>query len=309
MTICVHGPDGHDGRLPLYGTATERARAWLLIEHPGPWPAHLDEMKTPPPMGSVVSEAEERGIRVQLIRRPRERRVPPPLQVYAAWSAGPDAWIEGRELAGRGDLRQLDLDALAEGRSPLLGERIGGRLLLVCTHGRRSACCARLGRPLAVTLADRFPEQVWETTHVGGDHFAANLVCLPHGLYYGRVSPTGAGTVAAAYGRGEIVLEHYRGRAGLPGPLQAAEYFVRAETGRLLIDEVSVESAEGLTAGPAVTEALVHANGSRYRVVVEEVAEAERGTCGLPCPEADARYRLVDLAPAAAGLSLRQSAE
>lgn len=248
----------------------------------------------PPALEAAVNAAERRGIRVQLIRRPHGRRVPPPFQIYAAWSAGSDVWIEGEELSGHRDLARLDLDALAEGRSPELGPRSTGRLLLVCTHGRRSACCARLGRPLSTALAERYPAEVWETTHVGGDHLAANLVCLPHGLYYGQVGPADADAVASAYERGEITLERFRGRAGAPGPLQAAEYFVRKETGRRLIDDVAVESS---ATGSAVTEALVRANGSRYRVVVEEAPTTDLVSSEATCSDGDSRFRLLDLAP------------
>lgn len=293
MTVCVHDPGGHDGTFPLYGTATERAKAWLLIEHPGPWPAYHGEMKMSPALKSAVAEAEAVGVRVQFIRRPNGRRVPPPLHTYAAWSAGSDVWIEGGELSSHAELSGLDLGALAAGRSPALGARRTGKLLLVCTHGRRSACCARLGRPLAIALAERFPEEVWETTHVGGHDFAANLVCLPHGLYYGRVGPASGAAVVTAYGRGEIALEHYRGRAGVPRSVQAAECFVREETGRRVIDDVVVESS---VTGSTVTEALVRANGTRYRVVVEENAPARRPACGPAGPDGDIRYRLLDLA-------------
>lgn len=295
MTACVHG--GHDGVTPMYGTAAERARAWLLIEHPGPWPAYHGGMKMAPALDAVITEAAARDIRPQFIRRPHGRRMPPPVQVYAAWSAGSDVWVEGRELASYAELAQLDLDALATGRSPGIGTRGGDRLFLVCTHGRRSACCARLGRPLAGALARQFPEEVWETTHVGGDDFAANLVCLPHGLYYGQVRPADAAAAAIAYERGEIMLEHYRGRAGLARPLQAAECFLREHTGHRFIEDLSVESA---ATGSAVTEALVRANGSRYRVVVEEAAAETSRTCRMI---GAAGYRLLDLAPTTATLS------
>jgi len=74
---------------------------------------------------------------------------------------------------------------------------------------------------------------VWETTHVGGYRFAANLVILPHGLYYGPVSVALAATAIDAYQRGAIVPERYRGRAGQPTPVQEAEYARLAEAGSL----------------------------------------------------------------------------
>jgi hypothetical protein len=66
-------------------------------------------------------------------------------------------------------------------------------------------CCARLGVPLAQALAARHPGPVWETTPVGGHRFAANLVLLPHGLYYGPVTVGGRRRdrrVPARLGRG-----------------------------------------------------------------------------------------------------------
>ena len=58
----------------------------------------------------------------------------------------------------------------------------------MCTHGRHDACCAERGRPVAAALTAARPEQTWEVSHVGGDRFAANLLVLPEGLYYGQVT-------------------------------------------------------------------------------------------------------------------------
>ena len=74
------------------------------------------------------------------------------------------------------------------------------------------------------------PEQTWESSHLGGDRFAATMIVLPHGLYYGRVSPTDAVTVVDRYLQGEIVEEFYRGRSSLSNVAQAAQSFARAAT-------------------------------------------------------------------------------
>jgi hypothetical protein len=87
-------------------------------------------------------------------------------------------------------------------------------LYLACTHGKRNVCCARLGGLLAQALAARHPGPVWETTHVGGHRFAANLVLLPHGLYYGPVTVVLAAAAIDAYQRRSVVVDRYRGRAG-----------------------------------------------------------------------------------------------
>jgi len=90
-------------------------------------------------------------------------------------------------------------------------------------------CCARLGGPLAQALAARHPGPVWETTHVGGHRFAANLVLLPHGLYYGPVTVRLAAAAIDAYQRGSVVVDRSRGRAGQPQAEQETEYARLAE--------------------------------------------------------------------------------
>ena len=161
-----------------------------------------------------------------------------PLRIYLGWSAGPRPWLARGTIAEAGDLARLDLAALALGRRGGYGDPVPGPLLLVCAHGRRNVCCARLGRPLAAALAQRYGTAVWETTHVGGDRHAANLVILPHGLYYGPVDPASADAAIDAYRRGEMILERFRGRAGQAESTQTAEYVVRRLTGVRGIDDV-----------------------------------------------------------------------
>ena len=94
-------------------------------------------------------------------------------------------------------------------------------MYLVCTHGRRDACCGGLGSQLARTLtAEGYP--VWETTHLGGHRFAPNFVILPHGLYYGPVDAEGAVAAIEAHLNGVISVRGFRGRAGIPTADQVA---------------------------------------------------------------------------------------
>jgi hypothetical protein len=264
----------------LAGTAPARTERWLLVEHPGPWPLRpLDGLTGQ--AREVLERAEALGIRVQLIRRPGRRRRTSPHQVYAANTAGPA--LEGRELDDLAELATLDLEALAAGRSPGLGEPVGGPVFLVCTHGRRDTCCAQFGRPVAEAVSRDHPGRVWETTHLGGDRFAASAVCFPHGLYFGRLDPVSGPAVAAAYARGEVVLEHFRGRAGRPEAAQTAEHHVRHHTGALGVGDVEIE---GSTVGDAGTTVVVRARERRYRVVVETGAATV--SRGLTCRAAEA---------------------
>ncbi|TDC83533.1 sucrase ferredoxin [Actinomadura sp. 7K507] len=287
---CGHCPGSHTGERPCLASATAKARAWLLVEHPGPWPERIEDLARPAPIAEAVRAAQRAGVRPQLIRRPGRRRGNPPVQVYAAFSYGDEVWIEGRELAAPAELESLDLDALAAGRSPGLGEPVAEPVLLVCTHGRRNACCARTGAPLARALTARFDRLVWETTHVGGDRFAANLVCLPHGIYYGELGEAQAVAAVDAYLRGEVVLDRLRGRAGTPEAAQAAEHFARTHTGRLGLGDVTVVS---LTGGTSRYESVVAVQESRYRVVVETVQQST--PCGPDCGENTKTYVVREL--------------
>ncbi|GAB3967730.1 sucrase ferredoxin [Actinoallomurus acanthiterrae] len=284
---CTHCPGSHTGERPCLASATTKARSWLLIEHPGPWAERIEDTDLPDPIAEALARAARQGVRAQFIRVSGRRRATPPLWVFTGFSGdtAPDGWpvtpwLEGRELADPAELAGLDLASVAAGRAPGFGAPVADPLLLVCAHGRRNACCARTGAPLARALGERFGDQVWETTHVGGDRYAANLVCLPHGLYYGDLDEQRAVAAARAYHRGEVTLDRYRGRAGLPEPVQAAEHFVRAHTGIVAVAGVTVESMIADTA-------VVRAGLARYRVRVERVQPA---ACGPGCSENLATY-------------------
>ncbi len=221
-------------------SAPEASRAWLLIEHPGPWPAEPTETLLPAPLGALVAFAAGLGVRVQMIRRPGRRPARDLRHVFVGWTAGTGPWLRRHELsAGSAALTEPDLKELSTGIPPAFGSPAEEPVFLVCTHGRRNACCARLGAPLAQALGARTPGQVWETTHVGGHWFAANLVILPHGLYYGPVGVDAATAAIGAYRQGTITPARYRGRAGQPQATQEAEYARLTRAGSLELADLA----------------------------------------------------------------------
>jgi hypothetical protein len=261
--VCEHGSECHDGTESSAASAPEASRAWLLIEHPGPWPHEAAEAAQPAPLTALVESAEEFGLRVQMIRRPGRRQVGDVRSVFLGWAADPEPFLRRAEVsASAPELAERDLKELAAGIMPSFGVVWDDPVFLVCTHGKRSACCARLGAPLAQTLAARHPGQVWETTHVGGHRFAANLVILPHGLYYG---PVGVGPAAAAidaYQRGSVLPDRYRGRAGQPRAVQEAEHARLLEAGALPLALSEADFHEGSgTAGSTRSFAIMDAPG------------------------------------------------
>jgi hypothetical protein len=154
--------------------------------------------------------------------------------MFAGWTVGNDPWLRSASVPAvpdASDVPVLDVDALSAGRSLSFGVAVREPVFLVCCHARRNACCARFGTPLAQALAGRYPGQVWETTHLGGHRFAANLVILPHGLYFGPVDSETAAAAIEAYRHGGIAVNRYRGRAGQPHDIQVSEHSRLIEAG------------------------------------------------------------------------------
>ena len=293
---------------PLVGTAPSATRGWLLIEHPGPWPAFGLPHDVPAPVARFSHLALQHGVRTQLIRRPDRtgRQVTLPTVLIAGGSAS-ERWLERCTLTDPRALCELDPAGFSTTRPPGFGAPVEAALL-VCTHGRREVCCARNGRPVALALAERFGPLAWETTHVGGDRFAANLVHLPSGWYFGRLEPPEAVRVAEAALDGRIELDRFRGTAGLPEAAQAAECLLRQALGiergdavRYLGDtesdgEVERDGEESDASLPRVyTERFAVIGAGVHEVTLErhEAAGARLTSCSAGTVEAPAGYRLL----------------
>ena len=288
---------------PLRASATF-APAWLLVEHPGPWGEKaLSGGRFPAGLAAALDRSSDQaGVRVNLIRR-HGRSGGHGTHVFAANPAA--GWVTGTVLDDPHEILGLDLAALARGERPAAdGDEPGrrgwrehdGPLFLVCAHGRHDPCCAENGRPVARALSARFPARTWETTHLGGDRFAANMVCFPHGLYFGRVPPEQAADIATAYRDGEIRLGNYRGRCCWPGPVQAGEFWVREESGATGVDDVRLTSAA--VEGDLTTATFATADGTWTARVRERLdPKARLLSCHKEEPSCPAAYELVDLAP------------
>lgn len=217
--------------------------------------------------------------RVLFVRRV-ERRGEEGIAAYVARSAGGRSLRQLR-LDRYDDLLDLDLETA--------GVPVEHPLFLVCTHGKHDRCCARRGRPLYDAVRELVePEWVWQSSHVGGDRFAGNLVALPDGVYYGRVEPADALPVLEAALAGHIHLPAYRGRSCYGFAAQAAELAVREETGLAGVDDVRVRRIAAAAGGWA---AVVEAGGVAYDVDVRlEEGEPTHLTCSTASLRRPKRY-------------------
>ncbi|MDN4160819.1 sucrase ferredoxin [Nocardioides abyssi] len=291
------------------GTAST-VRAFLLVEHAGPWGVDaLRDARLPDGLGPRIAAVAARArVRPLLVRRPgRSRRADATdtaggVRVFAAACLPGGTRLESATLADPHEVLDLDLAALRAGGSAGLDPH-DGTVLAVCTHGRHDACCAELGRPVASALAAAHPEETWEVSHIGGDRYAGNLLVLPDGLYYGRLDPDAALAVAADHARGHLELDHLRGRTAYPMAVQTAEVALRRHLGETARDTVrwTGRSVEG-PATNLVTTAVFDVAGRTWSVRVRTVqGPPARLTCRATRDNPTPRHEVEAVTPEDAG--------
>ena len=202
----------------MAGTASH-GLVWVLIEYRGGWPPNgFDGLDVDPATKALVlSAAQTARARVLLVERPGRRR-----------REGPSSWAVLRHQKSGAHLQQWGTwsrdEDLAEIATALASPGKPGLppVILVCTHGPHDPCCAVWGRPVGRALSQRWPELVWECSHVGGDRFAANAVVAPDGVYYGGLDAQSAVATIEDHLAGRIRADYLRGYTDLFPPQQTA---------------------------------------------------------------------------------------
>jgi hypothetical protein len=274
---------------PLGATAS-RIEHWLLVEYGGYWP--YDPLDAAVFAGTLrdrlaVQLGRLRNSRLLLTKAAGRERGD---RVEIVYGSTPE---RGRrffrlEVDHHGELRDLEIAGALLGESEPPGEPVDHPLLLVCTHGTRDRCCARFGQPLCRALHRHAPPGwVRQVSHVGGDRFAGNVVCLPEGLYFGRVGPAEISRVLDSYLRGRIELDLYRGRSCYPFAVQAAELEVRERTGLVGANDLRLLGGRREGPGSWRVRLLAEVAGEEYDVAV--TAEAWGDETFLTCRAAVAK--------------------
>ncbi len=280
---------------PCYGTASQ-ARRWLLVEQPGPWGADALRQSRLPSEVAVRLRAVARAARARLLLIRRHGRPPPARRTcFAVVSTAEVRRVERFTVDEPEDLLGVDWTPL-QGFEPVGGEVVDEPIYLVCTNGSHDTCCARFGRPVAQVLDAAVGDRVWEASHFGGDRFAGNLVCLPDGIYYGRVDPTHAVALVEQHRAGHLDLERFRGRSFLPFAAQAAEHFVRADRGLTAVEDVVVRRVA--EAGSGTFRVLIATSADEVLTATVECSEAtdpQQLTCRSTSDEHPPRYSLVSM--------------
>lgn len=264
----------------LAGTAS-RVTRWVALEQPGAWgedalvDSRLDEA-----IGRTLKSAGRRhGFRPLLIRRPGWRKPEGGRRVYLARTSRAGGWIEELTIEAPTELVRVDWSALDAEDAPGLGPAGPQAVHLVCTNGRHDPCCADQGRPVVRELDEAGVPDVWESTHIGGDRFAANVVTLPSGVYHGRVEPETAVRLIADVTQDLVTIDHYRGRSCFSPLAQAAEFFARRELGERHVTGLPIDGAER-RGDDGLGVRFAHASGAVEVHVRRQRATRELLTCG-----------------------------
>jgi hypothetical protein len=279
---------------PIFGTASF-VRRWLLIEQPGAWGSDaLMQSRFPRDVAQELLDRTRRlGIRIILIRR-GVRLSGHKRHCFVARTDEDNRYFAQLDIKRPRDLLDIDFTPLFEGGVIAEATPHDDPVFLICTHGRHDACCSIRGNAVSRVACNEAGFDAWECSHIGGDRFAANVVCFPHGLYYGRVDSSEVVGLMSDFKKGTMSLDHYRGRSCHLFPVQAAAYYVRRETGLTGLDDLAFRGTE--PTGNGLAAAFELADG---RLVEAEVAvtlgEEEMLTCTATRPHPIPRYDLLGI--------------
>jgi len=203
----------------LYGTATT-VETWLVLEYSGRWSGDaFRDSRIPDEVKAGIKRYLETfpNSRLQLVKK--EKRNGDGIKLFIAHSRENDPVLREITLGGYEELIDSDLESVIRN---LAAER-AEPLFLMCTNGEYDQCCGKFGMPVYRDVAaGAHGRNAWQSTHIGGHRFASTFVCLPHGLYYGRIREGArADEIFSEYKLGRIDLESYRGRSCYSPPVQA----------------------------------------------------------------------------------------
>ena len=272
--------------------SASRIDHWILVEYRGLWDRDVLG-------GSLLSPELKAHLRRQLralgearllfVKKPERRSYGRRQLFFGTSKPGAERFFQ-LEFDRHDDLVDLDFAAALSGEGTP-GLPVEHPLFVVCTHGKRDRCCAKYGRPLYDALRREAESGwVWQSTHLGGDRFAGNVVVLPQGLYFGRVGREDVRPLLDEHAEGNLLLERYRGRSAYSFAVQAAEHAVRVEAELLGIDDLELLGAEGKDGGWLVRfrdlEGAVH----ELEVGEERGGEPVYLTCGSVTPQHARRH-------------------
>jgi hypothetical protein len=185
------------------------------------------------------------------------------------------------------------------------------RDIFVCTHGAIDACCATFGYPIYKLLRHMcdgapMPLRAWRCSHFGGHQYAATILDLPQGRYWGHLKAQDLSAIIAHTRPFSDVRKKYRGWAAVPMGLaqvaeaKALEHFGWAWTECDVRSETLPAYIYGATPEPStVAMAFTHPAGELEGEIVIDVAPdgfvTTMGSSGIDPETYDAQQYRADI--------------
>lgn len=300
-------------------------QTYILIECPTPWAAKVfNSPSIPPALRHYIDAAKaNKSVRFLGINREVSNTTHTTLLIYERTARSLNLLAADNFTSGyqgyEFHLSSLDrvvpfLEAYWQGQPSQKtdlkksAQRIEQQNILVCTHGMRDKCCAKLGQPVyreAKHMADKgtLPNvRIWKASHIGGHRFAPTAITLPDGRYYGRLSLSALQAIVTRQGAIDQLRPVYRGWGLLPQPLQILEQQLLLSHGWSWLDNsMAYQTSDEDANSDEITAQISVQNASeqvvRYRARI--VRDAEKTYCGkISCrdnePSTIVKYAVAD---------------
>ena len=245
----------------LFGSAPHNT-TWLLLEYNQPWGAKaFPESDLAPAIKQHISEflKADPAANILFIRQPQPTSG---IRFYIAHTQPGAECLCEYQLDSYDDLLTIDFSA------PTADHLTDDPVYLVCTNAKRDKCCAKFGLKIYQELREQVGNRAWQCSHLGGHRFAPTTLFLPAGICYGRIEPEAVPALVEQQRDGHLSLHYLRGRVGLAGPLQAADYLLRSERGITAIHDLHIEAAERVADN--LWDVNFSAAGKTYNVRLEK---------------------------------------
>ena len=264
----------------------------LIVEIPTPWEHEV--MDSPAfPVGLADVFEQRPDVRLQVIQPDDTYSVEGHSRIMLfSRPAGPVRKMARREYLVPSDRLLEVVTTVLGGGGGVLAEweqhNDGMRDLLVCTHGSRDICCASIGQPTYMELHSRYSNshtRVWRLSHTGGHRLAQNMIDMPSGRYWSRLTPSRAKQVAAHSGDVAELYDSYRGWPAIASPgaqMAEREAFMREGwdwIGRRVESEVLETSEDGLEEQVALRSMESDVVVTSYRAVVRQSGVVQSIEC------------------------------
>lgn len=211
-----------DHKEPWLGTASP-AKLWIAISHPKPWGASA--------LASIdIGELNRKHLttifgicpdsRVQVITQDDSTAK----ILFFAVAFENDQRLYRFPLACYDDIQNFSWQSMIDGDKAYDQYLTTEPIYLVCTNDQHDPCCGRVGQALFEEAKSN--HHVWQSSHLGGDRFAANVVSLPQGNYYRRVTSDGFKKIIEAEKQSLLDLQHFAGRSCYARIEQVAYYYL-----------------------------------------------------------------------------------